>query len=685
MKLDRLFTRIEAAVTGFFLSFSAMACLVTAFSMSQVSLWLLALYCAIGAGLCALLCTRRLELLLWGLLALGAGYLWQNGVLEQSAESLLYHLSRIYHDAYGWPIIRWGWRTADDMALTLAPMIYILGVFLSTLTAWTVCKGQSSIVACVPAALPVAACFVVTDSLPDKVWLLLFLTAAAVMMFTSTTRQNDRRQGRRLAGMLALPLFLAVGVLFLSVPEQTYYHQEKAQAISDFFVGKYTLEQMLERLAGNAVQLEQKKVNLTSLGARIDNPTKMLEVTTRYQGGALYLRSSSLDQYTGKQWLDSETPLPELYWPQPVSGRAYQIDEVVIKTQFAHEMLYLPYYPDSLDISGMPRGYRNTKKLNEYSITQIYQTHWEAQFVGDPTLTDGQKEQIALATQLPDETKKWAIPLAQTIVGDVEDPYYQALYIADYVKNSARYDKKTGRMSGDYKDFAQWFLEESETGYCIHFATAGAVLLKALGIPARYVTGYLVNTQVGTPTDVLASDSHAWVEYWLPGFGWTMLECTPPDTGSEDIPDSTDSLNTPPETQPDTPALTPDSPNQTPGGQGKPAFQNWLYLLLIPVIPLVLWLQGALRRKRRRDRCTRGSTNAQALACWLEAEKLSRYLGCQPPDSLRELAEKAKYSPYTLTEKELILFHTYLGDCITRLKKKSFLRRLWHKWLLALY
>ena len=684
MKHDKLLTWIEASVAGFFLSFTAVACLCTGFSMNPVNLWLLALYCAIGAVVCGFLCARRLDLLLLGLVALSAGYLWQKGILLQSVEALVYKVSRVYHDAYSWPIIRWGWRTAQDMELTLAPIVYILGVLLSLLTGWTVCKGQSSIVACLPAALPVAACFVVTDTVPDTVWLLLFLTAMVILMLTSATRQNDRAQGRRLTAMVAIPVFLAVGILFLSVPQQTYYHKEQAQAISDFLVGKYTLEQMMDLLAGKPLQLEQKKVDLSSLGARIDNPAKMLEVTTRYQSGTLYLRATALDQYTGTRWIDSETALPDLYWPTPTTGPA-RIDEVAIKTQYAHEMLYLPYYADSLDISTMTRGMRNSKKLNEYSITRIFLDQWSAQFTQDRTVTEAQRVQITSATRLTEETKKWAIPLAQQIVGDVKDPYYQALYIGEYVKNSARYDKKTGRMSPDYQDFAQWFLEESETGYCVHFATAGAVLLKALGIPARYVTGYMVETQVGTPKDVLGTNAHAWVEYWLPGFGWTVLECTPPDPNEETVLEQTEPSGETNQTEPDMPTLTPDLPIATPTAPLETRLGDLWYLLLIPVIPGVLWLQRVLRQKHRQSKRTRGTTNRQALERWVESECLSRYLKTQPPESLLRLAQKAKFSPYTLTEAELQIFDDYRQSCIARLEKKSFLHRLWYRWILVLY
>lgn len=683
MKRERLFTFLEAAITGFFLSFSAVACLVTAFSMDPVSLGMLALYC-MGAGVvCGFLCSRRLDLLMLGLTALVAGILWQNEVLLEGLESLLYRLSRIYHDAYGWQIVQWDWRSAEEMEETLAPIIYILGAFLAIVTAWTICRGQSSIVACVPASLPVAACFVVTDSLPDTVWLVLFLTVTGVMILTSATRQADRGHGRRLALYTVLPVFLAVGVLFLAIPKETYYHQSKAQAIGDFLMGKHTLEQLLEQLAGIPLVTAEKKVDLSAVGVRTDNPTQILEVTPRHRGGLLYLRTSALDRYTGTQWYDSETAVPDLYWPQ--KGQAVEINEVQIKTQFAHEMLYLPYYPFSMDIQGMTRGLTNTQKLNEYSVTQMLREPWEVLYTLErTTISEDQRIQMKALSQLPEDTMQWAIPLARSIVGDQTDPYYQALAIAGYVKASARYDKKTNAMPADHEDFAKWFLEESETGYCVHFASAGAVLLKALGIPARYVTGYMVETKAGTTQKVLAADAHAWVEYWLPGFGWAMLECTP--SATEQTPD------TPLPTQPDAPEPTytapqhrPNQPQQGPAQQAS-ADLGWLWwLTAIPGVAVLMWVQRRLRLQIRKKRCCRGSPNAQALARWAEAELLSRHLGQQPPEELLVLAEKAKFSPYVLSGEELEAFDPYLRQAVQQLQKKRFICRLWHRWILALY
>ncbi|MGE3308831.1 MAG: transglutaminase family protein [Limisphaerales bacterium] len=73
------------------------------------------------------------------------------------------------------------------------------------------------------------------------------------------------------------------------------------------------------------------------------------------------------------------------------------------------------------------------------------------------------------------------------------------------------------------------FLLSDREGHCEYFATAGVLLLRSAGIPARYVTGFLVNPleQVNGVHRVRAKDAHAWVRYWSDG-KWRDFDPTPP-------------------------------------------------------------------------------------------------------------------------------------------------------------
>lgn len=74
------------------------------------------------------------------------------------------------------------------------------------------------------------------------------------------------------------------------------------------------------------------------------------------------------------------------------------------------------------------------------------------------------------------------------------------------------------------------FLTQTKTGYCVHYATAMAVLLRSLGIPARIGVGYRVGTRQEDGSYLVRnSDIHGWVEVLFPGYGWLQFE---PEAGT---------------------------------------------------------------------------------------------------------------------------------------------------------
>jgi transglutaminase-like putative cysteine protease len=74
------------------------------------------------------------------------------------------------------------------------------------------------------------------------------------------------------------------------------------------------------------------------------------------------------------------------------------------------------------------------------------------------------------------------------------------------------------------------FSEERLAGHCELFASAATLLLRAAGVPARYVTGVAPweRGQMGNYWVVRNRDAHAWVEAYEPGTGWITVEPTPP-------------------------------------------------------------------------------------------------------------------------------------------------------------
>jgi hypothetical protein len=72
------------------------------------------------------------------------------------------------------------------------------------------------------------------------------------------------------------------------------------------------------------------------------------------------------------------------------------------------------------------------------------------------------------------------------------------------------------------------FLFTTRQGFCEHYASAFVFLMRAAGVPARVVTGYLGGeyNEIGNYYIVRQSDAHAWAEVWLKGQGWVRVDPT---------------------------------------------------------------------------------------------------------------------------------------------------------------
>lgn len=78
------------------------------------------------------------------------------------------------------------------------------------------------------------------------------------------------------------------------------------------------------------------------------------------------------------------------------------------------------------------------------------------------------------------------------------------------------------------------FLFTRRKGHCEYFASAMAVMLRTLNVPARLATGFQLGeyNPISDLWVVRASDAHSWVEAWIPGHGWVTFDPTPPDFSS---------------------------------------------------------------------------------------------------------------------------------------------------------
>ncbi len=129
-------------------------------------------------------------------------------------------------------------------------------------------------------------------------------------------------------------------------------------------------------------------------------------------------------------------------------------------------------------------------------------------------------------TALPPTVPKEVIRLAEELTAGLETPYDKAKAIERYLRN-IRYDENIpGPRPGE--DGVYYFLFRELAGYCDYYAAAMAVMLRAVGIPARVAQGYAVGTYDPDAQvyEVRGVDAHTWVEVYFPGYGWIEFEPT---------------------------------------------------------------------------------------------------------------------------------------------------------------
>lgn len=100
--------------------------------------------------------------------------------------------------------------------------------------------------------------------------------------------------------------------------------------------------------------------------------------------------------------------------------------------------------------------------------------------------------------------------------------------IAAYFKRDFTYHIGLELTKG--KDPVVEFLTDIKSGHCEYFAASGVLMLRSMGVPARYVTGFVcIEPGLGNAYHIARrKDAHAWVELYVPGRGWTTFDPTPP-------------------------------------------------------------------------------------------------------------------------------------------------------------
>lgn len=239
------------------------------------------------------------------------------------------------------------------------------------------------------------------------------------------------------------------------------------------------------------------------------------------------------------------------------------------------------------------------------------------------------------------------------------------------------YDLRTA--PGNSGDALVDFLFTGHRGYCEQFASAMAIMLRTLHVPARVAVGFTPGVATGDSRLITTEDAHAWVEAWFPGAGWLPFDPTPLADGRTAIPgyvapDGTQPGQAPPPAPPPAAAPTAPAPDVVTGvsqgpGPGEPGLGVGTRIGLAVVGLLVVAVLAGLtpltvreiRRRRRLYLVGAGGPDAVS-AAWEEvlAESADRGVALPVGETVRATARRLA-DEHALDEPGQTGLHTLVG------------------------
>lgn len=402
-------------------------------------------------------------------------------------------------------------------------------------------------------------------------------------------------------------------------------------------------------------------VNLNTLGPR--NYTETTVFRARLNNSTknnIYLAQQRFSSYDGTSWKQLQTDdsdikeyLSKIFF---IGGNGTQSIDI-INTNLGSNLLLTPLNPAYLslhlaDYTIIPEtAIQSSQKEYSVDFYEEYQSRYISKeyksFYNSTYLQIDADLKQYLLNRIP-------IDLNQSQQETNEDAIAERIRM--YFIQNGTYTLSPPFYESD--EFLHSFLEnDAMKGYCVHFATAATMALRANGIPARYVEGYLAKFDNDQEfEDIKDSAAHAWTEYYTSEKGWQILDATPPassntETSTPDNSNSQEQQTTVP--LPSTPEENETNQNQQTQPQPE-NFQFQLSMLLVPVFALIFIVAYYLIRKKvlkHRYEFNHSKTrNENALHLYRMCRILQKYGGNFA--NIKPLFELAKFSNHELSEEQ---------------------------------
>ncbi len=297
-----------------------------------------------------------------------------------------------------------------------------------------------------------------------------------------------------------------------------------------------------ERKTANTLKVSgfSDKVDLGDIGSVKTDPTVVMRVEVKggRQAEFMRMRGAVLETYDGKTWkrrMRRAVSLPKDAVGRFTAGEKKKgmFEQNILLEPLDTDVLFAASYPAVIEgrfpaLLGDPSG---TLSLPAPPYSRLEYKAWSspgARIEEDMSSLDVFLDVSALENDPSwGPVRKLALEITKGIPGDAA----KAAAIERYLK--ANYGYTLSPETGKGKTPLEDFLFYTKVGYCEHFATAMAVMLRAAGVPSRLVTGFALGdwNPLGGYFIIRQENAHSWVEAYVKGeggkTGWTTYDPTP--------------------------------------------------------------------------------------------------------------------------------------------------------------
>lgn len=564
-------------------------------------------------------------------------------------------------------------KFASYIANDATGFFVLLSLILNGLFSFLISRIKSIKIAGLLNIALLVPCFVLVNTLPDLVPLLIIFTVLFALYFSSQTRQLNYAHSGVITAVFAVILAVLITVLAVINPVADYERPKwqdnmlnTVQTLTGMktYNGSGKISSALAEVGNNV----SSEVDFSNAGALKQTGTKVMTVVTDLNG-RIYLKGMSYANYENNKWSvltdEQANDYPQDFQAFIMTANYQERSTVTIDTVNKESIVYTPYYLASINDTFSPVCdvlVSNSDKATNYSMSVMPYSESELDnfsMAFSSQVYDYDNFVKSYYLKLPYDTKLAMLKIAEenNLTGVSTQNIPQA--VKQFVSHSASYSLNTQKVP-DGRDVAEWFLNDAETGYCMHFANAAAVMLRALGVPARYVTGYCADVVDGKAI-VTSDNAHAWVEYYDSSIGWIPLDATSSDfvvvQATESIQPTTQAQTTSPTVQPTTQAQN-TKPVKT-EVKAKISTPAIIVIIILLIIALAI-LRIILMRYYRKYSFTHKDYKSRVICIYRYLNKLSVHAKVRIPKKIENICTKAKFSTHNISDEEYKIVLNYV-------------------------